>query len=241
MTDKLIIFDTTLRDGEQCPGATMTFEEKLQVAEILDDMGVDVIEAGFPIASDGDFESVTEIAKLAKNSVICGLARANPADIDRAGEAIKASPNSLSAQLVRARALLARGDSRQAQEILESILARDPVYMPALRLLVNLRIREGKAAEALQRISQLAKSHPRNGDLHALLVIAVDDHLEAFEGAKRFLQRRQDVGHVLQRGPFWGHHQQHRVRVLQRPPVQAHIEVRPHVNDPKLVEAAGLA
>lgn len=85
----IIIFDTTLRDGEQCPGATMTFEEKLQVAELLDDMGVDIIEAGFPIASDGDFESVLEIAKLAKRSVICGLARANSADIDRAGEAIK--------------------------------------------------------------------------------------------------------------------------------------------------------
>jgi 2-isopropylmalate synthase len=87
--DKVIIFDTTLRDGEQCPGATMTFEEKLQVAELLDSMGVDVIEAGFPIASEGDFEAVTEIAKLAKQSVICGLARANFNDIDRAGEAIK--------------------------------------------------------------------------------------------------------------------------------------------------------
>ncbi|MFA5958548.1 2-isopropylmalate synthase [Hyphomicrobium sp.] len=87
--DKIIIFDTTLRDGEQCPGATMTFEEKLQVAELLDSMGVDVIEAGFPIASDGDFEAVTEVAKLAKQSVICGLARANFGDIDRAGEAIK--------------------------------------------------------------------------------------------------------------------------------------------------------
>ena len=75
--DRVVIFDTTLRDGEQCPGATMTFEEKLQVAELLDEMGVDVIEAGFPIASDGDFEAVTEIAKLAKQSVICGLARAN--------------------------------------------------------------------------------------------------------------------------------------------------------------------
>ena len=87
--DQIIIFDTTLRDGEQCPGATMTFEEKLQVAELLDDMGVDVIEAGFPIASEGDFEAVQEIAKLAKHSVICGLARANFADIDRAGDAIK--------------------------------------------------------------------------------------------------------------------------------------------------------
>ena len=73
--DHVVIFDTTLRDGEQCPGATMTSEEKLQVAEILDEMGVDIIEAGFPIASDGDFESVSEIAKLAKQSVICGLAR----------------------------------------------------------------------------------------------------------------------------------------------------------------------
>ena len=76
-SEQIIIFDTTLRDGEQCPGATMTFEEKLQVAELLDEMGVDVIEAGFPIASEGDFEAVTEIAKLAKTSVICGLARAN--------------------------------------------------------------------------------------------------------------------------------------------------------------------
>ena len=88
-SDKVFIFDTTLRDGEQCPGATMTFEEKLQVAELLDQMGVDIIEAGFPIASEGDFESVAEIAKLAKNAVVCGLARANANDIDRAGEAIK--------------------------------------------------------------------------------------------------------------------------------------------------------
>ncbi|MEQ1696950.1 MAG: 2-isopropylmalate synthase [Hyphomicrobiaceae bacterium] len=87
--DRVIIFDTTLRDGEQCPGATMTFEEKLQVAEVLDEMGVDVIEAGFPIASDGDFESVSEIARVCKTSIVCGLARANFGDIDRAGEAIR--------------------------------------------------------------------------------------------------------------------------------------------------------
>jgi 2-isopropylmalate synthase len=87
--DRVLIFDTTLRDGEQCPGATMTFEEKLQVAEILDEMGVDIIEAGFPIASDGDFESVSEIAKLCKTSVVCGLARANFGDIDRAADAIR--------------------------------------------------------------------------------------------------------------------------------------------------------
>ena len=74
--DRVVIFDTTLRDGEQCPGATMTHEEKLEVAELLDTMGVDIIEAGFPIASDGDFAAVHEIAKRSKNAVICGLSRA---------------------------------------------------------------------------------------------------------------------------------------------------------------------
>lgn len=87
--DRVVIFDTTLRDGEQCPGATMTFEEKLVVAECLDSMGVDIIEAGFPIASEGDFESVAEIAKRTKNATIAGLARAINADIDRAGEAVR--------------------------------------------------------------------------------------------------------------------------------------------------------
>ncbi|HEY0236631.1 MAG TPA: 2-isopropylmalate synthase, partial [Afipia sp.] len=81
--------DTTLRDGEQCPGATMTHEEKLEVAELLDTMGVDIIEAGFPIASEGDFAAVHEIAKRSKNAVICGLSRAAPKDIDRCAEAIK--------------------------------------------------------------------------------------------------------------------------------------------------------
>src|SRR5512134_1458588 len=87
--DRVVIFDTTLRDGEQCPGATMTHEEKLEVAELLDDMGVDIIEAGFPIASDGDFLAVNEIAKRAKTAVVAGLARAGQKDIDRCGEAIK--------------------------------------------------------------------------------------------------------------------------------------------------------
>src|SRR5215217_4992800 len=87
--DRVVIFDTTLRDGEQCPGATMTHEEKLEVAELLDTMGVDVIEAGFPIASDGDFAAVNEIAKRTKNAVVCGLSRAAFNDIDRCAEAIK--------------------------------------------------------------------------------------------------------------------------------------------------------
>src|SRR3974390_1031714 len=87
--DRVIIFDTTLRDGEQCPGATMTFEEKLEVAEMLDEMGVDVIEAGFPITSEGDFQAVSEIARRSKNAVIAGLSRANPKDSARCSGGVK--------------------------------------------------------------------------------------------------------------------------------------------------------
>jgi 2-isopropylmalate synthase len=87
--DRVVIFDTTLRDGEQSPGATMTHEEKLEVAELLDEMGVDIIEAGFPIASEGDFHAVHEIAKRTKKAVVCGLSRAGQKDIDRCAEAIK--------------------------------------------------------------------------------------------------------------------------------------------------------
>jgi 2-isopropylmalate synthase len=86
---RVLIFDTTLRDGEQSPGATMTHEEKLEIAQLLDEMGVDIIEAGFPIASEGDFRAVNEIARRASNAVICGLARANVTDIDRCWEAVK--------------------------------------------------------------------------------------------------------------------------------------------------------
>jgi 2-isopropylmalate synthase len=87
--DRVRIFDTTLRDGEQSPGAAMTHEEKLEVATLLDEMGVDIIEAGFPIASNGDFDAVSAIAKQAKKAVVCGLSRAGFKDIDRAGEALK--------------------------------------------------------------------------------------------------------------------------------------------------------
>lgn len=87
--NRVIIFDTTLRDGEQSPGATMTLEEKIKIATLLDEMGVDVIEAGFPIASDGDFEAVTEVSKVVKNSVVCGLARASKGDIQRAWDALQ--------------------------------------------------------------------------------------------------------------------------------------------------------
>ena len=87
--DQLIIFDTTLRDGEQSPGASMNMDEKLRIARALDKMKVDVIEAGFPIASPGDFESVKAVASVIKESTVCGLARALPKDIETAGEALK--------------------------------------------------------------------------------------------------------------------------------------------------------
>ena len=89
MSDRVIIFDTTLRDGEQSPGATMDLNDKLRVARQLEALGVDVIEAGFPAASDGDFEAVRAIAQVVENAQVAGLARANFKDIDRAWEAVK--------------------------------------------------------------------------------------------------------------------------------------------------------
>ena len=89
--NRVIVFDTTLRDGEQSPGCSMNLAEKLEMAIQLKNLGVDVIEAGFPIASPGDFESVREIARQVHGPVIAGLARCNAADIDRAAEAVKPS------------------------------------------------------------------------------------------------------------------------------------------------------
>ena len=86
--NRIIIFDTTMRDGEQSPGASMSLEEKLQISRVFDELGVDVIEAGFPIASPGDFEAVTEISKSLKNSIPAGLARATKKDIDACKESL---------------------------------------------------------------------------------------------------------------------------------------------------------
>ena len=94
MKDKLIIFDTTLRDGEQSPGASMTRDEKLRIAKALERMRVDVIEAGFPIASPDDFRAVQLVAELVKDSTVCGLARALDKDIDAAAEALKPAVSS---------------------------------------------------------------------------------------------------------------------------------------------------
>jgi len=87
--DQIVIFDTTMRDGEQSPGASMTLREKLELAELLESMGVDIIEAGFPAASAGDLEAVSEIAKRSKSAVICGLARSTESDIERCAEAVR--------------------------------------------------------------------------------------------------------------------------------------------------------
>src|SRR5438094_8477510 len=90
--DRLIVFDTTLRDGEQSPGASMNLAEKLEIALALAELGVDVIEAGFPIASPGDFQAVRSVAEQVHGPIIAGLARCNDADIDKAWEALKESP-----------------------------------------------------------------------------------------------------------------------------------------------------
>src|SRR5687767_15804131 len=92
-TRHVVVFDTTLRDGEQSPGCSMNIPEKMEMAHALVALGVDIIEAGFPIASPGDFEAVREIANTIRgSSIICGLARCNDADIDRAWEALKRAP-----------------------------------------------------------------------------------------------------------------------------------------------------
>jgi 2-isopropylmalate synthase len=129
--EKIIIFDTTLRDGEQAAGATMNLEEKLAVAKMLEKMGVDVIEAGFPMASEGDFQAVNQIAKTIKNSVICGLARAKESDIRRTAEAIKPA----------------------AQPRIHTFIATSPIHMQ-----YKLRMDEKQVLEAITSSVSLAKS-----------------------------------------------------------------------------------
>ena len=110
--DRVIVFDTTMRDGEQSPGASMSLEEKLELAKILEEMRVDVIEAGFPIASNGDFEAVRQISEIVTESTICGLARAAAVDIERCAEAIRPAKRGRrkAAPRVNRNALSGRGD-----------------------------------------------------------------------------------------------------------------------------------
>ncbi len=129
--DKVIIFDTTLRDGEQAPGATMNLEEKLLIAKTLEKMGVDVIEAGFPIASNGDFEAVNKIAKTIKNSTVCGLARAKKTDIERAAEAVRPA----------------------ARPRIHTFLATSPIHMQ-----FKLKMDEAQVLNAITESVSLARS-----------------------------------------------------------------------------------
>ena len=129
--EKIIIFDTTLRDGEQAPGATMNLEEKLLIAKTLEKMGVDVIEAGFPAASNGDFEAVNSIAKTIKNSTICGLARAKKSDIERTAEALKPA----------------------ARPRIHTFLATSPIHMK-----YKLKMDEAQVLSAIAESVRLARS-----------------------------------------------------------------------------------
>lgn len=122
--DRVLIFDTTLRDGEQCPGATMTFEEKLEVADMLDAMGADIIEAGFPIASDGDFEAVSAIASRIRRATVAGLARAIPADIARAGEAVRHAARPRIHTFVSTSPIHLQHQMRKSEEEVLEIIAR---------------------------------------------------------------------------------------------------------------------
>jgi 2-isopropylmalate synthase len=132
MKDKLIIFDTTLRDGEQSPGASMTRDEKVRIAKALERMGVDVIEAGFPVASQGDFDAVQAVARAVRESTVCGLARALKADIDRAGEA------------------LAEANSAR----IHTFIATSPIHMKA-----KLRMEPGQVLEYAIKAVQRARKY----------------------------------------------------------------------------------
>ena len=121
-SDRVQIFDTTLRDGEQSPGATMTLEEKLSVARLLDEMGVDIIEAGFPIASEGDFESVSAISGIVQKATVCGLARTGAADIERAAKAVeKAKKNRIHTFIATSPIHMARKLQLEPEAVLEKI------------------------------------------------------------------------------------------------------------------------
>jgi len=135
MSDKLIIFDTTLRDGEQSPGASMTKEEKVRIAKALERMRVDVIEAGFPIASQGDFESVQAVANIVHDSTVCGLARALDNDIDRAGEALKGANSSR----------------------IHTFIATSPIHMEA-----KLRMQPDQVLEQAVKAVKRARQHTDN-------------------------------------------------------------------------------
>jgi 2-isopropylmalate synthase len=135
MKDKLIIFDTTLRDGEQSPGASMTRDEKVRIAKALEKLRVDIIEAGFPVASQGDFEAVKAVAEAVTDSVVCGLARANDKDIDAAGAALQ--------------------PAREAR--IHTFIATSPIHMAH-----KLRMSEDQVLEAAVKAVKRARTYTGN-------------------------------------------------------------------------------
>ena len=140
MSDRLIIFDTTLRDGEQSPGAAMTQPEKLRIARALEKLRVDVIEAGFPIASQGDFEAVREIARTIKDSTVCGLCRTSFDDIDRAAEALAPAKSSR----------------------IHTFIATSPIHMRA-----KLRMEPEDVIDAAVKAVERARQHTDNVEFSA--------------------------------------------------------------------------
>ena len=130
MQDQLIIFDTTMRDGEQSPGASMTREEKIRIGKQLERLRVDVIEAGFAAASQGDFEAIRAVAEAVKESTVCSLARANESDIRRAGEAVAPA----------------------ARRRIHTFIATSPIHMK-----LKLRMSEEQVLEAAVKSVQLAR------------------------------------------------------------------------------------
>ncbi len=138
--DKLYIFDTTLRDGEQSPGASMTREEKVRIGKALERMQVDVIEAGFPAASPGDAESVRAVAESVKNSTICGLARALDSDIDTAADALKPAESAR----------------------IHTFIATSPIHMKA-----KLRMEPDQVLEQAVRAVKRARNYTENVEFSA--------------------------------------------------------------------------
>ncbi|MGE4617585.1 MAG: 2-isopropylmalate synthase, partial [Gammaproteobacteria bacterium] len=148
MEDRLIIFDTTLRDGEQSPGAAMTQVEKVRIAKALERLKVDVIEAGFPIASQGDYEAVQGVARTIKDSTVCGLCRTAYEDIDRAAEALKDAPSMR----------------------IHTFIATSPIHMKA-----KLRMKPEEVLEAAIKAVKRARQYTDNVEFSAEDAIRSDD------------------------------------------------------------------
>lgn len=158
--DRVIVFDTTLRDGEQSPGASLTVEEKVDIALQLERLGVDVIEAGFPITSPGDFEAVGRIAREIRGATVCGLARAVPADVDRAYEALQGAADP------RIHVFISASDVQMAHQIRKG---RDEVIA-----IVEAMVRRAKSYVSNVEFSPMDASRSEPEFLVAMLKVAIE-------------------------------------------------------------------